>query len=100
MKCAECGAAIHAYREIRQLIMNEMGITKDDVKKQIDETIRSIVNGAIDDNLHTFVVDAVHRRVFELNDSGVMKRFLQNAFSKHIEDTFDFEVVVKGKEER
>lgn len=55
MKCKNCGhTEVGMYKEIRG-IMTEMGITKEDIKKEIKATIDSYIRSAMSQDIDNYI---------------------------------------------
>lgn len=67
MKCRNCGSTeVGMYKEIRGLV-SEMNITKEDIQKEIKNTIDSYVRSAMSENIvkcvHNTVQDSVKNEI-------------------------------------
>lgn len=63
MKCRNCGSTeVNMYKEIKGIIA-EIGITKEDIKREITSTIDSYVRSAMSENIEKYTQQEVHRIV-------------------------------------
>lgn len=59
MKCRVCGnTEVGMYKEVRSLIA-EMGITKEDIQKEIKATIDSYIRSAMSENITNYIQESV-----------------------------------------
>lgn len=59
MKCTICGnTEVGMYKEVRSLIA-EMGITKEDIQKEIKSTIDSYIRSAMSENITNYIQESV-----------------------------------------
>jgi hypothetical protein len=58
MKCPCCGSKINLYNETKHLL-DEMGVNKESLQEQITQTINSVVNNAVKENLDKKIENSI-----------------------------------------
>lgn len=102
-KCRNCGnTEIGLYKEIRQLI-NEMEISKDDIKVEITKTIDSLVRSALSEKISETVEEAIRkeiRNLFNYNTEARqnLNKVINQKLGEMIRDKIDVSVSVKEEQ--
>lgn len=103
MKCNNCGhTEVGAYKEVRSLIA-EMGITKEAIKNQIDQTIDSLVRATLSEKIETYIANEVARLVQRHTNYTEIQRLVKKALIQKINDELlqelNFSINIEKKEE-
>lgn len=104
MKCEQCGSnQVNMYKEIRGII-TEMEITRDDVKRELTETINSMVRSAVAEKIGPAIEERVKQIIRDLftGYDPVGRKMLTAALEKEVGEVFanNFEITIKLKEKK
>lgn len=108
MKCRNCGnTEVGIYKEIRGIIA-EMGITKEDIQKEIKATIDSYVRSAMSEDINNYVQTSVKEIVKKEIAAAswdrpskvqeILKECLRDMVAEELRKSIDFNVNVREKE--
>jgi hypothetical protein len=79
MKCPDCGSNNAVpYKELRQYIA-ESGITKEEVRKMLADTIESLCRSALSDKLDAAIENAVASRLRDYHFAKTIEAAIKDA---------------------
>ena len=101
MKCRNCGhEEVGMYKEIKQLF-SEMGISKDDVKKELSTTIESLVKSSISVKIDDIIARTVKSQIegmfssYNSDSKKMITKIIQDAVAELVAGQLDITISLK-----
>lgn len=105
MKCRNCGhTEVGMYKEIRGII-SEMGITKEDVRRELKNTIDSMVNSALGDSVNGYIQSAIKDKIdrysfYSSEAQSAIRQATREAIADKLESVISVSVKLKESEDK
>ena len=92
MKCENCGCEVHAYKEIKQAMLNE-GFDREYLRNEIDAVVSAAVNSAAGDAVARLVPEMIKKKINDWMYTPTLKNAVKEVVAESLKN--QIEVTVK-----